>query len=91
MADVQSIADSIRDVGGNMDTDDPQQIHDTLVSMHDIVRAVQETLQQMADQLPETGVKDRYAEAVAEAASGLNGIADQLQQEVGGGVTSARG
>lgn len=74
-----------------MDTDDAQQIHETLVNLHDVLRAVQETYQRIADQLPETGTKESYADSVSEAASALSGIADKLQAEVGGGVTSNRG
>lgn len=85
MADVSSIADQIEELGG-WDAEDPEQLHDTLTNLHRVIEATQAALQRIGDKLPETGVKDAYAEAVGEAASGLGGIADQLHSVIGGGV-----
>ena len=88
MADVSSIADAIEELGG-WDAEDPEQIHDTLTSLHRVIGSAQSALQRIGDKLPETGVKDSYAEAVNEAAAALGGIADQLESVIGGGVVQS--
>lgn len=88
MADVQSIADAIEELGG-WDAEDPDQIHTTLTNLHRVIGSTQSALQRIGDKLPETGVKDSYAEAVNEAAAALGGIADQLESVIGGGVVQS--
>jgi hypothetical protein len=88
--DVASMADEIRSQGGR-DFADPQDVHDTLTGAHQIIEAMQDMFVQMGERLGETGVHPRYAEAVQEAASGMNGIADQLEQVTSGGVMRGPG
>lgn len=88
--DTHAMADEIRSQGGR-DFSDPQDVHDTLAGMHEIVRAQQEVLSDWAERLAETGVHPAYAEAAQEAASSMNGIADSLEQVTAGGVMRGPG
>lgn len=90
MADVREMADQIREIGGQ-EFRDPQHVHDSLVEMHEIVRATQETLHQMAEKFRETGVHPRYPEAAEETASGMAGLADELESVTAGGVMQGPG
>lgn len=85
MADVRAVAEGIEELGG-WDAEDPEQLHTTLTDLHRVVEATQAAYQRIADKLPETGVRTEYAEAVADAAGSLGGVADQLRSIIGGGV-----
>ena len=88
--DTGAMADEIREQG-NRDFADPQDVHDTLTGMHEIVRALQETLHGMSEKLAESGVHPRYAEAAEEASAGMTGIADELEAVTAGGVMQGPG
>ena len=90
MAELREAAEQIREQAGQ-DFRDPQHVHDTLTEMHEIVRATQETLAQLAEKFAETGVHPRYSEAAAEAASGMQGISDELEGVTKGGVMQGPG
>jgi hypothetical protein len=90
MADTAAMADEIRSMGGR-EFEDPQDVHDTLAGMHEIVAACQETLAHWGQQLGETGVHPAYAEAAQEAAGSMAGIADQLEGVTSGGVMRGPG
>lgn len=84
MATAQDVAEGIRDL--NVDWDNAEELHQTLMHLHEIIEATQERLHQVAQSLEETALKPQYHEAVAEAAGSLNGAAEGLQEVVGGGV-----
>jgi hypothetical protein len=84
MATSAQVADQIRDL--NVHWDDAEELHQILMHLHTIIEATQERLQSISDRLPETAIKQSYADAVAEAAGSLSGSADQLQSVIGGGV-----
>jgi hypothetical protein len=88
--DTQAMAEEIRQQGSH-EFADPQDVHDTLVGMHEIVAAVQETLQQWSEQLSETGVHPAYVDATESAAASMSGIAEELQQVTAGGVMHGPG
>ena len=88
--DTKEMGDQIREQGGR-DFADPQDVHDTLTGLHEIVAAMQETLQQISERLSETGVHPAYVDATEEAASQMSGIADELEQVTAGGVMRGPG
>jgi hypothetical protein len=88
--DTGAMAESIREQG-NHEFVDPQDVHDTLTGMHEIVAAMHDALQVMAQHLAESGVHPAYAEATAEAANQMTGIADGLQSVTQGGVMQGPG
>lgn len=88
---VQGAKDAIDEMPNVGDMDDPQMIHDHVVTWPEILDSVQEKCLRISEDIPGTGVKDSYADAYAEAAASLSGIADQLRNVVGGGVPSSSG
>jgi hypothetical protein len=90
MADTAAMADEIRSMGGS-DFADPQDVHDYLSNVHQLVEAMQENLAARADQLDETGVHPAYPAAVREAAGAMSGIADELESVTSGGVMRGPG
>jgi hypothetical protein len=90
MADTAAMADEIRSMGGS-DFADPDDVHDYVANVHQLVEALQQNLAARADQLDETGVHPAYPEAVREAAAAMSGIADQLETITSGGVMRGPG
>ncbi|HXJ27624.1 MAG TPA: hypothetical protein VNH17_18055 [Streptosporangiaceae bacterium] len=90
MTDTAAMADEIRSLGGS-EFADPQDVHEYLQNVHQMVEALQENLAAKADQMAEMGVHQAYPEAVQEAASGMAGIADQLHSVTAGGVMRGPG
>jgi hypothetical protein len=88
--DTGAMADDIREMG-NREFSDPQDVHDTVSGMHQLVSALQETLQHMGEALETTGVHPAYPTAVQEAASQMSGIADELEAVTAGGVMQGPG
>ena len=84
MATSAQVADQIRDL--NVHWDDAEELHQILMHLHEIIDATQERLQAVSDRLPDTAIKQAYADAVAEAAGSMRGSADRLQDVIGGGV-----
>jgi hypothetical protein len=84
------MADEIRSMGG-AEFADPQDVHDTVSGAHEIVAALQEVLNGWGFTLSETGVHPRYAEAMQEAAGGMQGVAEQLEEITSGGVMRGPG
>lgn len=81
MARVGDAADDIK--GAIVSWADANDWDETLEHLHEIPRAIQEAFGQYADQLRDnTNLKDSIPDAVAEAASRMAGIADDLQQEI---------
>lgn len=90
MADTKAMADEIRSMGGR-EFSDPQDVHDTLAGMHELIAALEEVLRQWGDTLEETGVHPRYAEAAKEASAAMSGIAEELEAVTRGGVMQGPG
>ena len=88
--DTHAMADEIRSMGG-AEFADPQDVHDTLSGMHELVQSMQDVLNGWGLSLAETGAHPAYAEAVQEAAGNMAGIADQLQGVTAGGVMRGPG
>jgi hypothetical protein len=88
--DTGAVADQIREMRAR-DFADPQDVHDSLSGLHELVRALQEVLHDYGERFDETGVHPRYGEATREAAAGMNGIADQLEGVTSGGVMRGPG
>lgn len=88
--DTGAMADQIRELGGS-DFADPQDVHDTIAGVHELVGALQETLAGIGERLGETGAHPAYSEAVQEAAGAMSGIADELQGVTSGGVMRGPG
>lgn len=88
--DTAAQADQIREMGGH-EFDDPQDVHDTLTGMHEIIAATEEVLRRWGESLQETGVHPKYAEAAAEAAAAMSGIAEELEAVTSGGVMRGPG
>lgn len=90
MADTQSMAEQIREMGGH-EFDDPQDVHDTLTGMHELIAALEEVLRRWGEALQETGTHPRYAETVQEAAAAMSGIAEEVEEVTKGGVMQGPG
>lgn len=88
--DTHAMADQIREMGG-AEFADPQDVHDTLAGMHELVQAMQDTLNGWGLSLAETGTHPVYAETVHEASSDMAGIADKLESVISGGVMRGPG
>jgi hypothetical protein len=88
--DTGAMADEIRSMAGR-DFSDPQDVHDTVSGVHEIVAALQEALNEMGQRLEETGVHPAYPTAIQEAASQMSGIADELEAVTSGGVMRGPG
>jgi len=88
--DTASQADQIREMGGH-EFSDPQDVHDTLTGMHELVSALEEVLRRWGETLQETGTHPRYAEATSEAAAAMSGIAEELEAVTSGGVMRGPG
>jgi hypothetical protein len=87
--DVRGMADEIRGMGGEFS--DPDDVHNYLVNVHDLISALQENLYRSGEQLSEMGVHQRYPEAVQEAGASLSGIAEELEAITSGGVMQGPG
>jgi len=84
---LRAVAQDVRAMSGRefVDSDD---VHNTLIDLHQIVEATRESMHNLAERIAELpGVIPEYAEAAYEAASQLSGIGDQLQEKVGQGIT----
>jgi hypothetical protein len=84
---LHEVAQDIRSMGGKefVDSDD---VHNTLIDLHQIVDGTQEAMYQLGHKISELpGVVPEYSQAAFEAASSLQGIAENLQSRVGQGVT----
>jgi hypothetical protein len=88
--DTTAMADQIRELGGR-EFEDPQDVHDTVSGLHELIAALQDVLHGYGQALPETGVHPAYAEAVQEAAGNMAGIADSLESVTAGGVMRGPG
>lgn len=88
--DTTAQADQIREMGGH-EFADPQDVHDTLTGMHELVGAMQDVLHHWGEVLAETGVHPAYADAAREAAAQMNGISDTLHGVTAGGVMRGPG
>lgn len=88
--DTRVMADQIRDMGGH-EFADPQDVHDTLAGMGELMRAMQETMNGWGLSLAEAGVHQAYPEVVQEVAGQMNGLADQLDEALAGGVMRGPG
>jgi hypothetical protein len=84
------MAEQIRELGGR-EFHDPQDVHDSLTGLHELVGALQDVLHGYGERFDETGVHPRYGEAAREAAGGMAGIADSLEQVTAGGVMRGPG
>jgi hypothetical protein len=84
------IADHIRSRGGHEFTG-PQDVHDTLTGMHEIISALQETLSRWGGQLDEAGVHPVYGETVRGAAGHMSGVAGTLEAVTAGGIMRGPG
>jgi L-lactate utilization protein LutB len=84
------MAEQIKEMGFR-EFSDPQDVHDTVAGMHQIVQALQETLQHMGEALAETGTHPAYSQAASDAASQMSGIADELEAVTAGGVMRGPG
>jgi len=85
--DVRSMADQIREAGAQ-EFASPNNVHDVLTSMHEVIQATQEALAGIGHQIDEQpGVVREYGEAAHEAAGSMAGVADGLQEQVGPGIT----
>jgi methyl-accepting chemotaxis protein len=85
MADVHAASDEIKSLVNEWT--DANDLDQTLEDLHYIPRAVQEALAHYAEQLREsTQLAPHIADAVEEAASGMAGIADSLQEQIRYGV-----
>jgi hypothetical protein len=89
-ADIHVVADEIRSMGGQ-DLTNPQDVHDAVTGMHELVAAVHENLGRWGGQLESSGMHPAYADAVQAAAVAMAGIADRLQAVTGGGVMHGPG
>lgn len=85
--DVRGMADQIREAGAQ-EFVSPNNVHDVLTSMHEVIQATQGALAGIGHQVDEQpGVIRDYGEAAHEAAAAMSGAADGLQQVVGPGIT----
>jgi hypothetical protein len=84
------MADEIRSMGGG-EFADPDDVHEYLVNVHDLIAALQDNLYSSGEQLAEMGVHPRYAEAVQEAGAAMGGIAEEVESVTSGGVMRGPG
>lgn len=84
MATSAQVAEGISDL--DIDFDDAETLHQVLLHLHEITEAVQGRLNSLADRVAETGLKEKYSDAIKEAASAQSGVGEQLKDVVGGGV-----
>jgi hypothetical protein len=85
MADVQGASDQIKELV--QDWIDANDLDETLENLHYFPRAMEEAFSNFAEKLREdTQLGEHIPEAVAEAGSDMNGIADKLQQAIDYGV-----
>ena len=90
MADTMAMADEIRTMGGG-EFAGPEDVHEYLQNVHQLVEALRENLSNKGLELSEMGVHPAYPEAIQEAAGMMTGIADQLEQVTAGGVMRGPG
>lgn len=90
MADTAAMADEIRGMGGG-ELADPEDVHNYLQNVHELIAALQDNLTAKAEELSEMGVHPRYPETIAEAAAAMSGIADEVEAVVSGGVMRGPG
>ena len=85
--DVSGMADQIREASAH-EFVSPNNVHDVLTSMHEVIGATQEALADIGRQVDEQpGIIKTYGEAAHEAAGSMSGAADALEQVVGPGIT----
>jgi hypothetical protein len=86
MADPQATADQIREMGSE-EFQDSNHAHEVLTNYSEIIRAVQEGLTNLADQVEDApGITNDYAEAARETAGQMSGLADGLHEQIGEGI-----
>ena len=86
----ESVADEIESLG-SWNPGDPDDLHDTLRTLHRIQQATASAYKQIADTLDSTGVHSDYPEALQEHSSSLTSLADDLEDRIGGGVMKRGG
>ena len=86
---VRDMADQIREAGGQ-EFVSPNNVHDVLTSMHEVIEATQGALSDIGRQVDDQpGIIKDYGEAAHEAAGNMSGAADALKEVVGPGITGA--
>lgn len=84
---VREMADQIREAGAR-EFVSPNNVHDVLASMHEVIGATREALSGIGRQVDnQPGVIRDYGEAAHEAAGSMSGAADALEEVVSPGIT----
>jgi hypothetical protein len=84
MATAQQAADAIGDI--NIDWDDANELDEVVKHISQVIHALREKVQRLADGVDETALRETYGQAIGEAAGSLGGVAEQLHETIGGGV-----
>lgn len=85
MATSAQVADGIRDL--NVEWSDSNELHEILTDLNEPARAMYDKFQVLADKVAEEpGVKDQYAQSIAEIANDFAAAADKLKEAVGEGL-----
>jgi len=88
--DVGAISDEI-EAAGNQEFRDPDHVHETMRDLHLVLEATQGALQRMSERVRETGLRESYADQIAETSGKLGGLAEELSSIIGGGVMDNHG
>jgi hypothetical protein len=89
-AGTSAMANRIREMAGQ-DLTDPQDVHDSLTGMHELIAALHENLDRWGGQLESSGMHPAYAAALQRAAGSMAGVADRLAEVTAGGVMHGPG
>jgi hypothetical protein len=90
MAQGQQLADEIESYSG-WDPRDPDDLHESVQSMHQVTGALQTVFNRWADALDGTRIDPSVPETLREKAGQLAAMMDELEQELGGGIMERRG
>ena len=89
MAGNRNLAEQIRE-NGSREFADSNDAHEELIYMHEVIEAVQDWAQDMAEKIRDApGITNDYAEAAGETAASLSGTAEDLQETVGKGIVQS--
>jgi hypothetical protein len=83
---VQGAIDTIRELGGWDPGDDPEDLHDTIRQLSEVLQGVRTSYNQLGQTVAGTGAHSTYPDHLHHAAGGIGSIADEVEQSFDGGV-----
>ena len=83
---VQGAIDTIHEMGGWDPGDDPEELHQTIQQLSEVLQSVRTSYNRLGQTVAGTGAHSSYPEHLHHAAGGIGSIADEVEQSFSDGV-----